>query len=90
MVGVHGEYTHAVSSQHAFDSQQSRRKRTLHLDSVHSTFFPNWQNSLATAKLQIIGHALLSTNFNTLHCHLQSWSCGRVLASKARGWGLNC
>ena len=27
-------------------------------------FFPNWQNLLPTAKLQMIGHDLLSTNFN--------------------------
>ena len=26
-------------------------------------FFPNWQNSVEIATLQIIGHALLSTNF---------------------------
>ena len=43
--------------------------------------FPNWPNSLPTAKLQMIGHALLSTNFNILQTHLPSWSCGRVLAS---------
>ena len=43
--------------------------------------FPNWQNSLRTVKLQMIGHALLSTNFDTLHSHLPSWSCGRVQAS---------
>ena len=30
-------------------------------------------------------HTLLSTNFNTVHSHLASWSSGRVLASCARG-----
>ena len=30
-------------------------------------FFPNWQNTL-----QMTGHALLSTNFNTIQSHLQS------------------
>ena len=43
--------------------------------------FPNWPNSLPTAKLQMIGHALLSTNFNTLKTHLLRWSCGIFLAS---------
>ena len=27
--------------------------------------FPNWRNSVQTATWQMIGHALLSTNFNT-------------------------
>ena len=39
------------------------------------------------ATLHMIGHALLSTNFNTLHCHFTSWSSGRVLSSEARGLG---
>ena len=33
-------------------------------------FFPNWQDSLPIAKLKLIGHALLSTNFNTHQYHL--------------------
>ena len=35
-------------------------------------FFPNWRNSVQTAPLQMIGHALYSTNFNTLQPHLQT------------------
>ena len=34
--------------------------------------FPNWQNSVQIATLQMIGHALLSTNFKTLQSHLQT------------------
>ena len=34
------------------------------------------------------GHALLSTNFNTLQNVLPWLSCGIVLASKARGLGV--
>ena len=49
--------------------------------------FPNLPNSLPTAKLQMIGCALLSTNFNTLQTHPPSWSCHIFLASYARGWG---
>ena len=52
-------------------------------NSITSTafdIFPNWLNSLLTAKLQIIGHALLSTNSNTLQTYLPRWSCGVVLA----------
>ena len=33
-------------------------------------FFPNWRNSVQIAILQIIGHALLRTNFNTLQFNL--------------------
>ena len=40
------------------------------------------------SKLQMIGYAL-STNFGTLLSHLPSLSCGRVLASGARGLGFN-
>ena len=36
-------------------------------------FFPDWQNSVPTTKLQMIRHALLSTNFNTLQSHLLLW-----------------
>ena len=32
-------------------------------------FFPNCRNSVHIATWQIIGHALLSTNFNTLQPH---------------------
>ena len=53
-------------------------------DNLHCThvlnIFPNWPNLLPTAKLQMIGHALLSTNVNTLQSHLPRWSCGKVLA----------
>ena len=35
----------------------------------------------------MIGHALLSTNLNTLQTHLPWWSCDIVLASSARGLG---
>ena len=35
-------------------------------------YIPNWQNSVQIATLQMIGHALLSTNFNTLQSHLQN------------------
>ena len=40
--------------------------------------FPNWPNSLSTAKLQITGRALLSTNFNIVQTNLPSWYCGIV------------
>ena len=38
---------------------------------LHSTFFPNGQNALPTAKLQMIRHALLNTNQApvSLTCH---------------------
>ena len=48
--------------------------------------FPNWRNSVQIGTLLMIGHAFLSTNLNTLQSHLSWWSCGKVLASKARGW----
>ena len=38
--------------------------------------FPNWRNSVHVATLQIIGHVLLSTNFNTLQSYLQNLYCG--------------
>ena len=34
-------------------------------------FFPNWRNSVQITTLQMIGHALLNTNFNTFQSHLQ-------------------
>ena len=34
--------------------------------------FPNLRNSVQIATLQMIGHTLLSTNFNTLQPHLQT------------------
>ena len=39
---------------------------------VSLDFFPNWQNSVQIAALQVIGHALLSINFNTLQPYLQT------------------
>ena len=48
---------------------------------IHIDIFQNWPNSLPTAQLQMIGHALFSTNFNTLQTHLPRWSCGIVLVS---------
>ena len=42
--------------------------------------FSNWRNLVPTTTWQMIGHALLSTNFNTFLSHLPRWSCGRVLA----------
>ena len=32
--------------------------------------FPNWRNSVQIDTLQMIGHALFITNFNTLQPHL--------------------
>ena len=34
--------------------------------------FRKWQNSVQTVTWNIIGHALLSTNFNIIHSHLIS------------------
>ena len=50
-------------------------------DRLSLDIFPNWQNSVQIATLHMIGHALLSTNYNTLQYHLPWWSCGIVLAS---------
>ena len=49
----------------------------------------NWHNLLRATKLQMNGHALLNTSFNTLHSYSSSWSCGRVLGSHIRGLGFN-
>ena len=43
---------------------------------LHSTFFPDWPNSVQTSTWQMTRRALLSTNFNTLHCHLQIQDSG--------------
>ena len=63
----------------------------LHIEPVdrcwHATpdLFPNWQNSVQIATLQMIGHVLLSTNFNTLQPRLQTLSTGwHTLASSSR------
>ena len=39
-----------------------------------------------TAKLQITGRGLLSTNINTFHSPLPSWSCDKTLSLQAKSW----
>ena len=53
-----------------FGSQMN--KQALVEFSVPVDFCPIWLNSVQIATLQMIGHALLSTNFHTLQPHFQT------------------
>ena len=43
--------------------------------------FPNWQNSLQTTNWLMIGHALSTTNLNTLYPHMSGWRSSKVQKS---------
>ena len=45
-------------------------------------YFPNWKNSQSTTRGLMIGHALLSTNFNSRHSHNTSWYHHTVIAGE--------
>ena len=81
-----GQYLTIVGIIIAKTSQIVQYTCLLHVTRKYSTFF---QIGRIQCQLAIDSTCFVSTNFNTLHSHLPSWSSSRALASCARGLRFN-